>query len=83
MKGLPLAYAKDMQEDKEPVFEAADTLELCLAAIAGMVRDMTADAAAMRRVAASGLSTATDLADWLVRALGCRSARRITSPARW
>ncbi len=70
MKGLPLAYAKDMQEDKAPVFEAADTLELCLAATAGMVRDLAVDAAAMHRVAASGFSTATDLADWLTRTLG-------------
>ncbi|HUN46176.1 MAG TPA: lyase family protein, partial [Stellaceae bacterium] len=69
MKGLPLTYSKDMQEDKEPVFEAADTLELCVAATAGMVRDLTVDAAAMRRVAASGFSTATDLADWIVRKL--------------
>jgi len=70
MKGLPLAYGKDMQEDKEPLFEAADTIELCLAASAGMVRDMTINAEAMRRVAASGYSTATDLADWVVRRLG-------------
>jgi argininosuccinate lyase len=70
MKGLPLAYGKDMQEDKLPVFEAADTLELCLAATAGMVLDLTADTEQMRRVAASGFSTATDLADWLVRVLG-------------
>src|SRR6185437_9200424 len=69
MKGLPLAYAKDMQEDKAPVIDAAETLALCLAAVTGMVRDMKADAAAMRTVAASGYSTATDLADWLVRAL--------------
>jgi len=69
MKGLPLAYAKDMQEDKVPVFEAADTLELCLAAATGMVRDLSVDKAAMRRAAASGFSTATDLADWLVRVL--------------
>jgi argininosuccinate lyase len=69
MKGLPLAYSKDMQEDKAPVFEAADTLELCLAATAGMVLDLAVDAEAMRRVAASGFSTATDLADWLVRVL--------------
>ena len=69
MKGLPLAYAKDMQEDKAPVIDAAETLALCLAAVSGMVRDMKADAAAMRTVAASGYSTATDLADWLVRAL--------------
>jgi len=80
MKGLPLAYAKDMQEDKAPVFEAADTLELCLAACAGMVNDMQPDIAAMRRVAASGYSTATDLADWLTRALGLpfREAHRVT-----
>ncbi len=80
MKGLPLAYAKDMQEDKEPVFEAADSLELCLAATAGMVRDMTVNAEAMRRVAASGFSTATDLADWLVRTLDLpfRQAHHVT-----
>jgi argininosuccinate lyase len=80
MKGLPLAYSKDMQEDKLPVFEAADTLELCLAASAGMVRDLRVDAEAMRRVAASGFSTATDLADWLVRVLGLpfRQAHHIT-----
>ena len=80
MKGLPLAYAKDMQEDKLPVFEAADTLELCLAATAGMALDMTADTEAMRRIADSGYSTATDLADWLTRTLGLpfREAHRIT-----
>jgi len=79
MKGLPLAYAKDMQEDKMPAFEAADTLELCLAACAGMVRDMTPDKAAMRRVADSGYSTATDLADWLTRTLDLpfREAHRV------
>src|SRR6202012_4789389 len=65
MKGLPLAYQKDMQEDKVPVFEAADALELCLAAIAGMVRDMRPDRERMREVAGRGFSTATDLADWL------------------
>ena len=70
MKGLPLAYDKDMQEDKVPVFEAADTLELCLAAVTGMAGDLRVDGDAMRRVAASSHSTATDLADWLVRALG-------------
>ncbi|MEO8716473.1 MAG: argininosuccinate lyase [Acetobacteraceae bacterium] len=69
MKGLPLAYAKDMQEDKEPVFDAAGAWALSLAAIAGMVRDMTPDTARMREFAASGYSTATDLADWLVRVL--------------
>jgi argininosuccinate lyase len=80
MKGLPLAYAKDMQEDKAPVFDAADSLALCLAASAGMVRDMKIDKAAMRRVAQSGFSTATDLADWLVQTLKIpfRQAHHIT-----
>ena len=80
MKGLPLAYSKDMQEDKAPVFDAADTLELALAVSCGMVLDLEADAAAMRRVAAAGFSTATDLADWLVRALNVpfREAHRLT-----
>src|SRR5262249_33163078 len=80
VKGLPLAYAKDLQEDKAPVVEAADTLELALAATAGMVLDLEVDAAAMRRVAASGYSTATDLADWLVRVLGMpfREAHHVT-----
>jgi argininosuccinate lyase len=80
MKGLPLAYAKDLQEDKALVFDAADTLALALAATAGMVGDLGVDPAAMRRVAASGYSTATDLADWLVRALGLpfREAHHIT-----
>ena len=70
MKGLPLAYQKDMQEDKLPVFEAADALELCLAACEGMVRDMRPQVERLRQAAARGYSTATDLADWLVRALG-------------
>jgi argininosuccinate lyase len=80
MKGLPLAYGKDMQEDKEPVFEAADTLALCLAATTGMVADMEARPEAMRRAAAAGFPTATDLADWLVRRLGLpfRKAHHIT-----
>jgi argininosuccinate lyase len=80
MKGLPLTYGKDMQEDKEPVFEVADTLELCLAATTGMVRDLEADAAAMRAAAERGYSTATDLADWLVRVLGLpfREAHHVT-----
>ncbi len=69
MKGLPLAYGKDMQEDKEPVFDTDDTLMLCLAAMTGMVADLTPDAAAMRRAAEAGFPTATDLADWLVRTL--------------
>ncbi|HZT89187.1 MAG TPA: argininosuccinate lyase [Stellaceae bacterium] len=70
MKGLPLAYAKDMQEDKIPVFETADALELCLAASAGMVADMRPNAERMRSAAERGFSTATDLADWLVRVAG-------------
>ncbi len=80
MKGLPLAYAKDMQEDKEPVFDAADALSLSLAAIGGMVRDMAPDAARMREMAGSGFSTATDLADWLVRVLHLpfRTAHHVT-----
>ena len=80
MKGLPLAYAKDMQEDKEPVFDAADALALSLAAVAGMIRDMIPDLARMRAVAGSGFSTATDLADWLVRVLRVpfRTAHHVT-----
>jgi len=80
MKGLPLAYQKDMQEDKVPVFEAADALELCLAATAGMVRDMRPDRARLREAAGRGFSTATDLADWLVRELGMpfRRAHHVT-----
>ena len=80
MKGLPLAYAKDMQEDKEPVFEAAAALSLSLAAMAGMVRDMTPDLARMRAMAGSGFATATDLADWLVRVprLPFRTAHHVT-----
>src|SRR5882672_8689619 len=69
MKGLPLAYQKDMQEDKEGAMEALAALALGLAAMAGMVRDMTPDAARMKAAAGQGYSTATDLADWLVRAL--------------
>ncbi len=70
MKGLPLAYGKDMQEDKVPVFEAADTLELCLAATSGMVRDLRPDRERLRAAAGHGYATATDLADWLVRVAG-------------
>ena len=70
LKGLPLAYGKDMQEDKEPVFEAADALSLTIAATTGMVRDMTPNEAAMRRATDAGFITATDLADWLVREAG-------------
>ena len=70
MKGLPLAYGKDMQEDKIPLFEAADALELCLAATAGMVRDLRPDRERLRAAAGRGFATATDLADWLVRVAG-------------
>ncbi|MGB7322068.1 MAG: argininosuccinate lyase [Albidovulum sp.] len=80
MKGLPLAYSKDMQEDKEQVFDAADNLMLALAAMEGMVRDMSANHANLEAAAATGFSTATDLADWLVRALGLpfRDAHHVT-----
>jgi argininosuccinate lyase len=70
MKGLPLAYGKDMQEDKVPVFEAVDALDLCLAATAGIVRDMQPRRERLRAAAEEGFATATDLADWLVRAAG-------------
>ncbi|WP_126974849.1 argininosuccinate lyase [Frigidibacter oleivorans] len=80
MKGLPLAYSKDMQEDKEQVFDAADTLMLALAAMTGMVADMAANRANLEKAAASGFSTATDLADWLVREAGLpfREAHHVT-----
>jgi argininosuccinate lyase len=80
MKGLPLAYGKDMQEDKEPCFEVSATLDLCLAAMTGMIIDLEADPAAMRAAMARGFITATDLADWLVRRLGLpfRQAHHIT-----
>ncbi len=70
MKGLPLAYGKDMQEDKVPVFETVDALELGLAATAGMVRDLQPCRERLRDAAEHGFATATDLADWLVRAAG-------------
>ena len=80
MKGLALTYSKDMQEDKEQTFDAADTLMLGLAAMTGMVSDMTANREVLRAAAASGFSTATDLADWLVRRLGLpfRDAHHVT-----
>ncbi|QQA42407.1 argininosuccinate lyase [Pelagovum pacificum] len=80
MKGLPLTYSKDMQEDKEQVFDAADNLLLALRAMGGMVADMEANRESLRRAAASGFSTATDLADWLVRELGLpfREAHHVT-----
>ena len=80
MKGLPLAYSKDMQEDKEQVFDAADSLMLALAAMTGMVGDMKPNVESLEVAAASGFSTATDLADWLVRELGMpfRDAHHVT-----
>lgn len=83
MKGLPLAYSKDMQEDKEQVFDAARSLEVALAAMSGMVADLAVDKAAMRKAAGAGYSTATDLADWLVRELGLpfREAHHVTGRA--
>ena len=80
MKGLPLAYSKDMQEDKVPVFDAFDALELSLRAMAGMVADLEPNAERMAAAAGAGFSTATDLADWLVRELGLpfRDAHHIT-----
>ncbi|MFD1627170.1 argininosuccinate lyase [Azospirillum griseum] len=83
MKGLPLAYSKDMQEDKEPVFETDDTLALCIAATEGMVRDMQPNKAAMREAADRGFLNATDLADWLVRELDMpfREAHHVTGRA--
>ncbi len=80
MKGLPLTYGKDMQEDKEGIFDAAETMALALAATAGMVRDMKPDAARLREAAGAGFSTATDLADWLVRELRMpfRDAHHVT-----
>ena len=80
MKALPLAYAKDMQEDKEPAFDAADTLGLCLAAATGMIAAMAVDADAMEAAAGRDFATATDLADWLVRVLDLpfRQAHEVT-----
>jgi len=80
MKGLPLTYAKDMQEDKEGTFDAVSSLSLCLAAMSGMVRDLTPDRKAMKKAAGSGYATATDLADWLVRSLKMpfRNAHHVT-----
>ena len=80
MKGLPLTYSKDMQEDKEQVFDAADSLMLGLAAMTGMVGDMTANRDVLAAAASAGFSTATDLADWLVRALDLpfREAHHVT-----
>jgi argininosuccinate lyase len=80
LKGLPLTYGKDMQEDKEPLFDASDSLELGIAAMAGMVRDLRANPDRMRAVASADYSVATDLADWLVRKVGLpfRQAHHVT-----
>jgi argininosuccinate lyase len=80
MKGLPLAYSKDMQEDKEGTFDALQALSLCLAAMTGMVKDLEPNAEILARAAGSGYATATDLADWLVRELGLpfRQAHHVT-----
>ncbi|MBL1255340.1 argininosuccinate lyase [Methylocystis sp. Sn-Cys] len=80
MKGLPLAYSKDMQEDKEGAFDSLDSLSLCIAAMSGMVRDMKVNRARMKAAAGAGFSTATDLADWLVRKLNLpfREAHHVT-----
>jgi argininosuccinate lyase len=80
MKGLPLAYSKDMQEEKEPVFDAADTIELSVAVMTGMIAEMTVNKEKMRESAGWGFTTATDLADWLVRELGMpfRNAHHVT-----
>jgi argininosuccinate lyase len=83
MKGLPLTYGKDMQEDKVPVFEAFDALELSVLAMTGMVADLHPNTATMAAAAGAGYSTATDLADWLVRTLGIpfRQAHHLTGAA--
>ncbi|MEJ1160281.1 argininosuccinate lyase [Prosthecomicrobium sp. N25] len=80
MKGLPLTYSKDMQEDKEQIFDGLESLSLALAAMTGMVRDMVPDPAVLRKAAGAGYATATDLADWLVRRLGIpfREAHHVT-----
>ena len=80
MKGLPLAYSKDMQEDKEGAFDSLDSLSLCIAAMSGMVRDMKVNRERMKAAAGAGFATATDLADWLVRRLDLpfRDAHHVT-----
>ena len=80
MKGLPLTYSKDMQEDKEQLFDAADTIEIVLAAMTGMIQDLEPVPERMAAVAGAGFSTATDLADWLVRDLNIpfRDAHHVT-----
>ena len=83
MKGLPLAYSKDMQEDKEQVFDAADALMLALAAMTGMVADMRPQAERLRAAAGRGSRPRPISPTGWCAGSGCRSARRTTSPARW
>ncbi|WP_037492571.1 argininosuccinate lyase [Sneathiella glossodoripedis] len=80
MKGLPMTYGKDMQEDKEPVFDAADNLQLCLAAMTGMISDLSVNREVLKAASGAGFATATDLADWLVRELDMpfRNAHHVT-----
>lgn len=80
IKGLPLAYSKDLQEDKEPVFDAFESLALSIAAATGMIRSLDPDLAVMKKAAGDAYATATDLADWLVRAIGVpfREAHHVT-----
>ncbi|MFK7902849.1 MAG: argininosuccinate lyase [Nitratireductor sp.] len=83
MKGLPLSYSKDMQEDKEAVFDSAENLELAIAAMTGMIKDLKVNPKAMAQAAGSGFSIATDFADWLVRETGLpfRDAHHVTGSA--
>ena len=80
MKGLPLTYSKDMQEDKEGAFDSLQSLSLCIAAMTGMIRDLQPDLKRMKAAAGAGFATATDLADWLVRELKTpfRQAHHVT-----
>ncbi|MEN3952378.1 argininosuccinate lyase [Iodidimonas sp. SYSU 1G8] len=80
MKGLPLAYSKDMQEDKEPTFDAAEAMALCVAAMTGMIRDLEINEPVLAKAAGTGFATATDLADWLVQNLNMpfRRAHHVT-----
>jgi argininosuccinate lyase len=80
MKGLPLAYSKDMQEDKEPIFDGSESLGICIAAMTGMMKDIEFNIDRLREATEEGFTTATDLADWLVRVLGLpfRKAHHIT-----
>ena len=82
MKGLPLAYNKDMQEDKEPVFDAVDTVEMCLPVFAAMLDTMTVRTDNMRKAAGHGFINATDCADYLTKR-GCPSGTPTPSPAIW